>query len=259
LLNNGDLVLGSVESGVYSRALYGISKNGTELWHNRDAVNWGVSGGITIGLDNSIIYYHSYKLNSVDGTTGQINWSKDIGSSGSTANNIIVDDEGKIICSFVEVGGTNFYLHKIDPSNGNILWTSADISSFDGQLLSPTGYITQIVGNLHLFDTNVGNARKFTERNLGNVSAITNTNQYLIPTHQDWEYGCSTYNEDGTLDWHMKMDYMVGQVVIDDKNVLYGIRSDGKIFAIQGNAKLATSGWPKISHDNRNTSNWSKN
>lgn len=259
LLNNGDLVLGSIESGVYSRALYGISKNGVKLWHNQEAVSWGISGAITIGPNNRVLYYDNYHLKSVDGASGQLQWTKKVASIWSAANNIIVDDSGNLICSFKEEGGTNFYLHKVDPANGNILWTSADISTIYGQLLSPSGYVTQLIGNLHLFDTNMGNARKFTAVNLGNVSAITSTNQYLIPAQQDWEYGCSTYNEDGTLDWHMKMDYMVGQIVIDDNKVIYGIRSDGKVFAIQGNAKLATSGWPKIGHDNRNTCNWSKN
>jgi len=74
------------------------------------------------------------------------------------------------------------------------------------------------------------------------------------------------FDYDGTLDWEVNMDGFTGhEILISDNKVIYGIINlhstsyiPTKICAIQGDARLASSGWPRPAHDNRNTSNFSK-
>jgi hypothetical protein len=197
-------------------------------------------------------------LKSVDGVSGQVLWTKKIDGIGAAANNIAINDNGELICSFIKEGDSKYYLYRIDPGSGTILWESVDESSSSGILLSPNGQATMLLGNFHLMDLTSGTVRKFTAENVTLAIAINSDNQYLVPHTEASVAGCTTYNEDGTLDWHMKMDNLKGQIVIDHNKVIYSIKSNGQIVAMQGNSKLASTGWPKKGHDNRNTFNYSK-
>ncbi|NIA19508.1 MAG: hypothetical protein GWP07_03620 [Xanthomonadaceae bacterium] len=70
---------------------------------------------------------------------------------------------------------------------------------------------------------------------------------------------CGTMGSDG----HLSINDSAGTVVwensiaISSDKVIY-IANGKKVYALQGDATLASSGWPKYSHDNRNTSNVNK-
>jgi hypothetical protein len=74
------------------------------------------------------------------------------------------------------------------------------------------------------------------------------------------------FNTNGITDWKVQFDGLLGEpLVISGNKTIYGIvnihpvsRLPKKIIALKGNASLANSGWPRVAHDNRNTSNINK-
>ncbi len=146
LTDQGDLVLGTIGSGVYSRALYCIDTNGSTRWYNLNASGWGVYSGIFIGKNDALFYYTSFeqeKLMSVSVSSGAILWSKNVWGVGAAANNILIEDDGSLICSFKKSADEPMALHRVDPSNGNIQWSSSAESNWSTKWLGPDGAVYQ--------------------------------------------------------------------------------------------------------------------
>jgi len=270
LTSAGDLVLASIGSGVYARALYCISNSGTTQWYNLDANQWGVIGGIFVGHDDNLFYYamfENYKLMSVHAPSGAIRWSRSIWGVGSSTNNILIDDNGTLIASFAKNEGDTHHLHRIDPANGNVLWSSAGESSIRARWMGPDGVVYEYFAldyGLHRFDMQSGERTRFFSDLFGNqIGSINNQNQLIIvmSTNEWGDYPkLRTINMDGSEDWRVEMIGMRPMpLLISGEKVIYGIIDQlGQIFAIQGNAPIASSGWPRPSHDNRNTFNVGK-
>ena len=274
LTSEGNLICGSIASGVYSRTLYCIGKNGQKIWHNRDATIWGIDSRISVGKNNLAYYYSDlvygdilkYSLVAVNSATGNIQWKLPIGSRGGFANNIAIKEDGNLFCTFIAEGTTDYKYHLINGSNGNILWTSTEPGSYNSKWVGPDGSLYAYDGFVNLINPADGSKTKIVEK--GSVCGAINANNRIAGAFNDADFKrklCVFY-PDGLLDFSVPMDGLEGnEIVISDDKVIYGIinrpsasRIPDKICAIQGNAKLAGSGWPRISHDNRNTSNINK-
>ena len=268
LTNDGDLVLGSIGAGVYSRGLYRISKNGTMNWYNLDANGGGISTGITIGKNGNLFYYSEIagklSLVSADPTSGDILWSNQISRISAADNNIAADDDGSLICSFAELGDPDMHLYRIDASSGATLWKSTFISSYWSKLIGQDGFIYQVVdrdvekNGIHRI--NPANNEKQLMIWGSHAGALDNKNRIVYAFrdegHQD-KLGVLAI--DGTIEWQVGMTGIIGNdFLVSDDKVIYGATGYQQIFAIQGDATLATSGWPKSAHGNRNTSNVNK-
>jgi hypothetical protein len=270
LANNGDLILGSIGSGVYHRALYCINKNGNTKWFNIDAVAGSVGTGIVIGKNGNAFYYTNINaknvLAAVNIENGAVIWTKEILSCGSSANNIVIDEEGNLVCSFADVETNEYHLHVIDAIDGSVLWQSDFISSTQKKLIGPDGYY------YHYLDNNVDKhgvyriaaySNNFTLTNWGlYVGAIDNQNRLLYSFTDKDDYNkvkLGIFNTDATVDWSVQINSLrnIDYLISSDK-IIYGVVGNNQVIAIQGDASLAASGWPKLAHDNRNTSNWSK-
>lgn len=270
LANNGDLILGSIGSGVYNRVLYCIDKDGNTKWFNIDAVGGSVGTGIVIGKNGNAFYYTNFNpkndLVAVNIENGAVIWTKEISSYGGVANNIVIDEEGNLICSFADVETNKFHLHVIDAIDGSVLWQSDFISSIQKKLIGPDGYY------YHYLDNNVDKygmyriaaySNNFTLTNWGiDMGAIDNQNRLLYSFIDKDDYNkikLGLFNTDATVDWSLYINSLrKNDYLISNDKIIYGVIGHDQVIAIQGDASLAASGWPKLAHDNRNTSNWSK-
>jgi hypothetical protein len=88
-----------------------------------------------------------------------------------------------------------------------------------------------------------------------NVS-IDDKNQ-LYGVLSDYNPILSVTDEDGSVKWESSMGISGYTIAVSSDKIVYFI-SDNKIFALQGDGALAHSGWPRFTHDNRNTFNASK-
>lgn len=268
LTDNGDLVLGSTGTGSYNRGLYCIDKDGNTKWYNLGANGWGIATGITIGQNGVIFYYSALlyqpHLIAVEPSSGAVKWKTEILTYSSSSNNIVIADDGFLICSFKKVGESESHLHRIDPATGNIIWSSTDQSLGYKKWIGTDGAIYQLEGGYYYrFDLQTGGKEVVRSGELG---AIDNKNRLVFAFSEGSQRKLGIFDYDGTLDWEVNMDGFTGhEILISDNKVIYGIINlhpisyvPTKICAIKGDARLASSGWPRPAHDNRNTSNFSK-
>lgn len=268
LTNEGDLILGSIGGGVYSRGLYGISKSGSTKFVNLDANGVGILTGIYIGKNNTAYYYSQlsgkYYLVSANSNTGAMGWTLEIGGWGNGSNNIAIQDDGNLFCSFKKPGDDKYRNHIVNATNGSILWSGTFEAQIARKFIGTDGKCYE---NPHyIFEVDKTND-KLTQIVSANMGAISDNNRIVSAfTDADHKRKLGVFYPDGLIDFSVNMDGLEGfDLVISDDKVIYGIinrpspsRIPDKICAIQGNAKLAGTGWPRISHDNRNTSNSSK-
>ena len=264
LTADGDLVFGSIGSGVYSRATYCVSPSGVTKWYNRDANGWSIATGIVADA-NKIFYYSEIAdglhLVSLDDGSGLIAWQTKINSVSSSGNNIVIDADGFLICSFILNSGDPYKMHKIDPGTGSIVWSSTDDSDNTIKLIGKNGTIyQQNYGGIFKFNPSQGTKVLFgTDVNFSIAgTAINNNDQLLIIHNIDWNSNINIYDNSGVLNWSVPMvNLRNNPFSISDDQVIIAIQATG-ICAIQGDAALARKGWPKHKHDNRNTSNATK-
>jgi outer membrane protein assembly factor BamB len=266
LLNDGSLILGSIGSGIYNRALYSVSIDGNTKWYNIGAVAGGIGSNIVIGKNNNIFYYSSfegkYNLFAVNGATGDILWHKEIISYGSTENNIVLKENGDLICSFALTGDEKYYLYTIDPNNGNVLKKSITPSNANTKLIGPNGNIYQQGDEYAIlnYDENTGLASRFSEEAKVTLrpAIINSMGQIIVVNTIDFKGHISTFNADGMLDWTATFDGVKNySLLLSNDEVIIG-NTNNKVFAIKANSKIANNGWPMKTHDTKNSNNLNK-
>lgn len=264
MTDDGNLIVGSTGSGVYSRALYCISPNGMMLWYNQNANNGAIYSGTVVGPANRVHYYTSINsevaLVTVDAISGTILWTKPIKTMSSSTNNLALDSDGTIIASFQLTATDPFRMYRIHPADGSILWQSSHESNANPKLVAPDGAIFQDDNNFSgLVEYNLGQSSgtAFPAGIHANLEGamFTATNQLLTIRNRDWISTIHAFSSAGQLDWYTPMSNSRENVMtISNDRVLFGVRSD-LVFAIQGDQRIADKGWPKRYHDVRNTSN----
>jgi hypothetical protein len=264
LTNSGDLVFGSVGSGVYSRALYCVSPGGTTVWYNLAANNGAIQSNTVVGPGNRIHYYttidNSISLVTVDAASGIILWSKPIYTISNSLNNLALDTDGTIIASFRLTSSDPFRMYRIQPTDGNILWQSGHESNTNPKLIGPDGVIYQDDNNysgLAQYAPGQSSATAFPAAVHVNLigSILTKANQLLTIRSRDWVSTVHAFSHSGQLDWFAPMaNSRENAMALSTNGVVFGLKSNS-VFAIQGDESVADRGWPKYTHDNRNTSN----
>jgi outer membrane protein assembly factor BamB len=280
LTDEGNILTQTSGSGIYNRSIYCINPQGSMLYYNLNANGWGVESGISVGKNNTAYYYsrdinannQGLNLVAIDTRDGSIRWTKEVFATGCSSNNIAVLDNGNLFCAFGESGTTSLKYRVIDGTNGMTLWTGSSVaSSCEAKLIGPSGNYYRDHG-AHRINASSGSEEliiNVPNSFLTRLSAI-NSNARLVTAFDDVDNQrkLGVFYSDGLIDFEtsVPMSGLEGyNMVISDEKVIFGIvnetsgsRLPSKICAIQSNATLANSGWPRRYHDNRNTSNVNK-
>ena len=264
LQHNGDIVLTAQRGG----AVYCLDTNGKRKWYNLDSQ--GVPYSISIGPDGTIysineLYLPDYDggiyLVSRNGVTGKKKWVHKTGRGIGGGNNIVFDANGNLIASFIDFGATENKLHKIDPGSGNIIWSSNFKSGQHGIYLGPDEYAYQVLSppgkKYGVYRLNLTNSQIEMVNWSMSFGCIDNQNK-LIHNFKDPSDGnkvkLGAFSMDGTVVWKADIANLDDRTfLISNNNVIYASAGGNQIVAIQGDAPLAQSGWPRLGSNNRNT------
>jgi len=179
---------------------------------------------------------------------GSVRWRKKLNYHGSAANNIVVNQNGHLICS------SSDSLALINVDIGEYVWKVALSVSEKQKIVDINGfiYLYDVWSGLHVIDSQNGVEKEIL--NIG-YNCITDEKGRLYRVSLD-KFNC--YTNTGELSW----SFITGganpaAIALSNDNILYVAGSD-KVFAIQGDAPLAQNVWACPTHDNRNTFNFSK-
>ena len=253
LANNGDIITKTNQSGVYYRAMYCISSDGAMKWHRFISAT---NIPITIGYGGTIYDFErdaSYLglLTATNPNTGALIWSMPAALV-SGANNITIADNGNII-TLIHTDT----LACINPENHNFIWKTAASTVQDYKYISPDGFI-YLYDQLGTYLYNVTTGNKEAGPVLLPHSTTFDSKGHLLGIISDYNPYLTVTDNAGEIIWENRMDGFYGwSVAISSDNIVY-VANAKKLYAIQSDAPLANKGWPKYSHDNRNTFNYSK-
>ena len=223
-----------------------------------------------------VAYYYSNiggppeDLIAVESGSGNMLWSLQVENVRSGGNNIVINDEGNLLCAFKKTSDSDRRLHIIDAESSEIIWTSSATAESGNKWVGMDGTVYQwfqFEGGMNAFTMPSGDRQVFsTDFGAQHLGAINDKNQLVAINGNITPSKLTVYNSDGSTDWDVSINGMANfPMLITDNGIIIGIINDHpvsfipkKLVAIQGNAKLAVDGWPRISHDNRNTSNWNK-
>ena len=254
LSNNDGIIIKTTGSGSYYRALYKIGNDGTMKWYRFIGAE---TTPVTIGKNGTIFdYEHANNvvyLTATNPESGSLIWSVP-GNSLSSYNNIMIASNGDLITK-----APDNTLARINSSNGNTVWEISAGTWQDDKYMDINENIIlydQFTGS-YIYNSTNGNLIDG-ELSLPHGIAIDSKNQ-IYGTLSDNNPILSVTEENGNILWQ----YEVGHVgyyapVISDDNVVYWVSDDNSIIALKTDAGLAHSGWPKFSHDKRNTFNVNK-
>jgi outer membrane protein assembly factor BamB len=276
LTDDGNILTSTSGSGVYSRSIFLINPFGDKIYHNIKANGWAVETGFAIGKNNMAYYYSrnltadlpGLRLVALNLATGGVAWTLPIDGSYSGDNNIAIMEDGNLLAIFNHSSSPGSKAHIVDAQSGAILWTSSYEVTAGVKLIGPDGTFYEQVGP-YKFSRNGSRtlATNFTHPAWANIGAITGNNRLVSAfTDVDNTRKLGAFNSSGTIDFGTQIDGVEGKkIVIGTDQQIYGIINlhpvsfiPTKIVAIQGNASLATTGWPRPGHDNQNTSNANK-
>ncbi len=260
LANNNDIVIKTMGSGSYYRALYCISPDdGTIKWYQFIP---GSTHHMSVGK-NGIIY----DLSSINGTpaltsrspnTGELNWSIPVEST-STANNIVFAENGDLVL-ITQKDGKN--LVRINPENQQFIWEKhIDAPRFDYKFIAPNGniYVSNWTG-WYIYDSNNGDVIN-SDLHISSQPFNYDARNHIIGTINDYEGIMHVTDNVGNELWKTNLGVNASSIVASG-NVIYfhALDKDGKdaIYALRTDAGLIHAGWPRFSHDNRNTFNFNK-
>lgn len=266
LADDGSLLLASgAAGGAYYRALFNVSPAGIMNWGNTRAVYGGSVHGLAVGANDrcyfiSVPYSKAQEglhLSAADVRTGALLWHTKVYSWGSDLNNIIFDPDGNLIVSVPIAEGAPFRLHRVNAETGAIIGSSATDASARLKLMGPDGTIYQFQNPSGIMTYAAGDfsARPF-GRNVHMKGALINAKNQLVMIHDQGRVShVNAYEPSGMLDWSGELANMdTRRLILSSDGIYYGIIVREGVFAMQGESRLATSGWPRIGHDNHNTS-----
>lgn len=267
LADDGSLLLASgAWGGHYHRALFNVSPAGIMNWGSTRAVYGSSVHGLAAGA-NGRCYFISkpysiaqegLHLSAADVRTGALLWHTKVYSWGSGLNNIIFDADGNLIVSVPIADGAPFRIHKVNAETGAIIGSSAADASANLKLIGPDGITYQYHNSSGLMTYAAGDlsARPFEGLSVHMQGALINAKNQLAVIHdQGWVSHVNVYEPSGILDWSGELANLdTRRLILSTDGIYYGIIVGEGVFAMQGESRLATSGWPRIGHDNHNTS-----
>jgi outer membrane protein assembly factor BamB len=267
LTEDGSLLLASgARGGHYHRALFNVSPAGVMNWGSTRAVYGGGVVGLVAGANDRCYFISNpypvaqegLHLSAADVRTGALLWHTKVYSWGSSLNNIIFDADGNLIVSMSIADGAPYHIHRVDAETGAIIGSSAEEASSNLKLMGPDGTIYQFQNPTGIMTYAAGDlsARPFEGRSVHMQGALINAkNQFVVIHDQGRVSHVNVYEPSGMLDWSGELANMeTRRLILSSDGIYYGIISGEGVFAMQGESRLATSGWPRIGHDNHNTS-----
>ncbi len=252
LANNGDLILKTIGSGSYYRAMYCVSPQGNTRWYR---VIGAVGTNITIGITGYIFDYeywgnnkYLYARNQYDGS---VYWKTPMLYSGVANNNIVITHNGGVICSMSDSLGLLNY------TTGEYIWKVVAQTSHKIKLIANDGLVSvydQWTGR-HFYNISNGIEEKIITSNAADPMVFDHIGNYYrgvspgMVCYNAYQEELWSFNSGGGSNGR--------SLTLSYDNIIYLV-SGGKVFAIQGDYPLGQSGWFCATHDNRNTSNYLK-
>ena len=260
LANDGDIITVNSFAGSHRRAVFKIrAGDGGLSWYRFTYMSTAASQ-ITVGKNGTIFKFDNIDqknvLTALNPENGSLIWSTDAYTP-SYYNNISIADNGDLI-TFVQTDT----LARINYSNGQFIWKQ-NISSWNvAKFIDNNGNVltyNQWSGS-SFYSVSNGSLVKGPFTTLPHNVCIDNKNQ-LYGVISDYDARLSITDEEGNLKWQSSMGIYGATTAVSDDKIIYFITVENyveKLFAVQGDGSLAHSGWPRFSHDNRNTFNASK-
>ncbi len=258
LANNNDIIIKTSGSGSYYRAYYCVSPaTGTIKWFQFTP---GTNARTSIGKNGMIYDFSSIagvlSLTSRSSSNGVLNWSMPVTSNPSSGNNIAFADNGDII--------TLINLHtlaRIDSNNHQILWETETDNSAYFKFIAPNGniYIFSQWSGWSIYDSKTGNIIN-SSLNISSQPFNYDKRNHIFGTINDYEGIMHVTDNVGNEIWRSKIGVDGSSIVLSDNVVYFHSLYNGEesIFALKTDAGLVHAGWPRFSHDNRNTFNFNK-
>ncbi len=255
LSNAGELITKTTGSGSYYRALFCIGTNGTIKWYRFIGSELNP---ISVGADGTIFDFehdsNGTVLTATNKNTGGLKWSISAdGNAASSQNNILIADNGDVITLI-----TTDNLVRINPATHTTVWKTAAGTYQDYKYMDGFGNIIlfdQFSGS-YLYSSSNG---KLTNSGLPlpHLIAIDSKN-HLYGVLNDGNAHLSVTDETGKIIWENETGIYNGTAAIStEDNIVYVSIASG-ILALKTDATMAQSGWPRFSHDTRNTFNVNK-
>lgn len=257
LTNNNDVVIKTMGAGSYQRAYYCLTSNGTLKWVKFNDMS--SNSHMSVGKDGNIYdvttINGSYVLTSRNPNTGALNWSLPV-SINESSNNIAFTSSGDII-TFTDYNN----LSRINPTNQVIHW-QANISVSKPKFISQDGniYVYSQYDGWYVINPSNGTA-SLVGNHIPSADLNIDEKSQFYGTYNDWHPYLQVTDSQGNEIWKTITELDASTVTLGDKVVYFRASDNGQesIFALKTDAGPELSGWPRFSHDNRNTWNTNKN
>ena len=273
LTNDGNLVVQNVGTLFnFVGAVFCVTPSGQLKWisQRQDSGPYPISIGpdgnvydvaeIAVGYNNGVIW--EYHLVVSDPDTGNTLW-EEVVFPWNFMNKAVFTSNGDIIYPFEDRS-----LSRIDKNTHNAIWTIRDKGGYSYSVVDENN-------NTFSHFYNVGNFYVS-----GNVTGdITSPDEIYFPIDTNIDdkgnlIGRESYahpdivstDAQGNKIWQTEHISASGPSVTLEDDVLYFVASgdlvtgdnDRRVYAIKWDASLLHAGWPRYTHDNRNTSNYNK-
>ncbi|RKY64600.1 MAG: hypothetical protein DRQ08_07360 [Candidatus Latescibacterota bacterium] len=198
----------------WGHAIYAFSTSTGDISWVYEMGN-GATGLAAIDQNGVIYVPHSSELSALQ-SNGALLWETDLGAAPSSP---VIGPDGTLYTKLM-----NDSLCAVNPSDGTVIWKKK-------------GY-------------------EFGTQEIRAIVVDTNGSLYI---HGAESYGAQGYthllyafNRDGEISWKIHDIFCEWPPIIDSDNTIY-VQTPSGITAIQGEANLSNSPWPRPYHDNRNT------
>ncbi len=254
LTNEGNLVFKTPGCLCYTNGIWCINPQGELLWYRLDEMS-GLFD-MAIGHDGTLYdieggYGDESRFVALDTQTGEVKWSI-TGINNPYGPSVIDDNDNVYFYSFDTLECINTRTHKV-------VWKNF----YDGIPLSYTLRINQtgdllsnLYGEGHIIDPSNG----FEENTAAYpFDPLVDSKNRFIGIMGAPIFGIALCTEEGEKIWDTGLlgNFMPCTFLLTSDKKLYGF-SNNILYAYQYDATLAHSGWPRYTHDNRNTHNASK-
>jgi hypothetical protein len=195
-------------------------------------------------------------LTSRSPSTGALNWS--IPSTlADGGNNIAFTEDGDLVTLI-----NDHNLTRINPNTQQFVWEKQIDNSASYKFIAPNGniYVYNQWAGWSIYDSNNGNlinSGLFISSQPFNYDA----NDHIVGIVNNYESIMHVTDNIGNELWKTNFGVDGNSIVVSGNTIyFYALDKEGKdaIFALKTDASLAHAGWPRFSHDNRNTFNFNK-
>ena len=276
LTNEGNLIVQNFGKPIYYwSGLYCITPGGQLKW--MDIRRTTVSFNNSIGPDGNIFGYAEYwddetetnipYLVVTDTDNGNVLWKQPTVLNNSVHKPVFTSD-GDVVFLLKQQEKT--FLVRMEVNNFNTVWSIDDYER---------GYQYSLIDkDNNLFVMFAGPGSVYIPANItGYINSLESIFFPLIKSNLDTKgnitgglgnnFRLTSIDKNGKILWEYENIYVnASSVILSDDEVLYyskfsGNESDktgNRIYAVKWDASLADGGWPRYTHDNRNTSNYNK-